>query len=163
MLSRLAGRQSEPAALQAARADDGVLRVTGMRHVTAVLEQIEDGLLTAPAAIELFVCDGGCAGSPLLADDPHLAEARRPAPAPAGPAPALPAPLEPFAARPGIRLDADMAKAIDKLARLDALRRALPGKDCCACGAPTCAALAEDVVLGRADVTLCPYRSTDGG
>ncbi len=56
-----------------------------------------------------------------------------------------------------------MAKAIDKLARLDAVRRELPGKDCGACGAPTCAALAEDVVLERADVTLCPYRSTDGG
>ena len=73
------------------------------------------------------------------------------------------APLEPFAARPGIRLDADMAKAIQKLARLETVRRSLPGKDCGACGAPTCAALAEDVVLARADATLCPYRSTDGG
>jgi Na+-translocating ferredoxin:NAD+ oxidoreductase RNF subunit RnfB len=26
------------------------------------------------------------------------------------------------------------------------------------CGAPTCAALAEDVVLKRAAVDLCPYR-----
>ncbi len=163
VLSRLAGHQSEPAPLHPGRTDDGVLRVTGVRHVTAVLEQIEDGLLSVPAAIELFICDGGCAGSPLLADDPYLAEARRPAPAPVEAGPAIPAPLVPFAARPGIRLDADMAKAIDKLARLDALRRALPGKDCCACGAPTCAALAEDVVLERADVTLCPYRSTDGG
>ena len=56
-----------------------------------------------------------------------------------------------------------MAKAIAKLARLDAVRRELPGKDCGACGAPTCAALAEDVVLERADVALCPYRSTNGG
>jgi Na+-translocating ferredoxin:NAD+ oxidoreductase RNF subunit RnfB len=81
----------------------------------------------------------------------------------ASPAPAVATPRRAFAARPGIRLDADMAKAIEKLGRLDAVRRALPGKDCGVCGAPTCAALAEDVVLGRAEVVLCPYRSTDGG
>jgi anti-sigma regulatory factor (Ser/Thr protein kinase)/Fe-S-cluster-containing hydrogenase component 2 len=165
VLARLAGRQDDaPVAVSTAPPDDGVLRVSGIRHVLAVLEQIEDGLLTEPAAIELTVCDGGCWGSPLLADDPFLSAARRPAAAaPAGAAPAVVAPLSPYAARPGIRLDADMATAIAKLARLDAVRRTLPGKDCAACGAPTCAALAEDVVLERADVTLCPYRSTDGG
>ena len=165
VLSRLAGHESDAAAPSVAdKAGDGLLRVTGIDHVIAVLEQIEDGLLTAPAAIELYVCDGGCFGSPLLADDPFLAQTRWPAPAELAPtAPTVVAPLEPFAARPGIRLDADMAKAIDKLARLDAVRRELPGKDCGACGAPTCAALAEDVVLERAEVTLCPYRSTDGG
>ena len=70
-------------------------------------------------------------------------------------------PLAPFAARPGIRLDADMADAIHKLARLDAESRALPGKDCGVCGAPTCAALAEDIVMERAARALCPYRSTE--
>ncbi len=165
VLSHLAGRHDESAApLAAARPDDGVLRVTGIEHVIAVLEQIENGLLTATAALELFVCDGGCFGSPMLADDPFLSEARWPASAaPAASAPPTAAPLEPFAARPGIRLDADMARAIQKLARLETVRRSLPGKDCGACGAPTCAALAEDVVLARADATLCPYRSTDGG
>ena len=165
VLSRLAGRESEAATPTVpTEPGDGVLRVTGMRHVLAVLEQIEDGLLTAPAAIELYVCDGGCFGSPLLTDDPHLTRTRWPARAELAPLePSVAAPLEPFAARPGIRLDADMAKAIEKLARLDAVRRELPGKDCGACGAPTCAALAEDVVLERAAVTLCPYRSTTGG
>ena len=165
VLSRLAGHESEAAApAVSAEPDDGVLRVTGMPHVLAVLEQIEDGLLTAPAAIELYVCDGGCFGSPLLADDPYLTRTRWPAQAElASLAPTVAAPAEPFAARPGIRLDPDMAKAIEKLARLDAVRRELPGKDCGDCGAPTCAALAEDVVLERAAVTLCPYRSTTGG
>ncbi len=165
VLSRLSGRQCDAAAPAAASAaDDSVLRVTGIAHVVAVLEQIEDGLLTAPAVIEPYVCDGGCFGSPLLADDPFLSRERWPAPAGlAATAPSVAAPLAPFAARPGVRLDADMAKAIEKLARLDAVRRELPGKDCGACGAPTCAALAEDVVLERAAITLCPYRSTDGG
>jgi len=56
-----------------------------------------------------------------------------------------------------VRLDADMGVAIRKLAQLDAIARSLPRKDCGACGAPTCAALAEDVVMGRAARSLCPY------
>jgi ArsR family metal-binding transcriptional regulator len=63
----------------------------------------------------------------------------------------------PYAARPGIRLDADMGRAIEKLGRLQAFIDSLPGKDCGACGAPTCAALAEDVVMERATIALCPY------
>jgi len=50
-----------------------------------------------------------------------------------------------------------MARAIEKLGRLQAVARSLPGRDCGACGAPTCAALAEDVVMARAGVELCPY------
>jgi len=50
-----------------------------------------------------------------------------------------------------------MAVAIRKLTELDAETRALPGKDCGVCGAPTCAALAEDIVMGRASRALCPY------
>ncbi len=56
-----------------------------------------------------------------------------------------------------MRLDDNMGAAIAKLARIDALTKGLPGKDCAACGAPTCAALAEDIVLERAAVSLCPY------
>ncbi len=163
VLATLAGEQGDvesPATSPAA--DDGVLRVTGIRHVLAVLEQLEDGLLTTPDAIELFVCDGGCFGSPLLADDPWLAAARWPAAEPpAADAPAVRA-RRAYVPRAGVRLDDDMSKAIEKLGRLDALRRALPGKDCGVCGAPTCAALAEDVVLERADVDSCPYRSAEG-
>jgi Na+-translocating ferredoxin:NAD+ oxidoreductase RNF subunit RnfB len=50
-----------------------------------------------------------------------------------------------------------MAVAIQKLTRLDAETRALPGRDCGVCGAPTCAALAEDIVMERAARALCPY------
>jgi len=62
-----------------------------------------------PAAIELYVCDGGCFGSPLLADDPFSPRPGRPPPrrsANTSPPPAVAAPRQAFAARPGIRLDA---------------------------------------------------------
>jgi ArsR family metal-binding transcriptional regulator len=63
----------------------------------------------------------------------------------------------PYAARPGIRLDSDMGKAIQKLGRLQMIIKSLPGRDCGTCGAPTCAALAEDIVMERATIDLCPY------
>ena len=54
-----------------------------------------------------------------------------------------------------------MAEAIRKLGRIDELTRALPGTDCGLCGAPTCRAMAEDVVLGRAVRRDCPYFHDD--
>ena len=56
-----------------------------------------------------------------------------------------------------------MAVAIHKLAALDAETQALPGKDCGVCGAPTCAALAEDIVMERAARALCPYVTPEEG
>lgn len=150
---------------------DGLLTVTGVRHVVAVLESIEDGLLDDVAVVEPYACQGGCFGSPLLPEDYHVAgrrwerdrtavqalEASPPDTAAPRPLPSAVPRRRAFAARPGIRLDADMTRAIEKLGRLQAVIRSLPGKDCGACGAPTCAALAEDIVMERAGVELCPY------
>jgi hypothetical protein len=146
-----------------------------MRHVTAVLERIEDGLLGDIDVIDPYACEGGCLGSPLLPEDHHVAARRwsrgraavaaasADTPADGGPPgaavaqpPAVPR-RRPFVPRPGIRLDPDMGRAIERLGRMQQLIRSLPGRDCGACGAPTCAALAEDVVMERAGVELCPY------
>jgi len=162
VLPRLAARNSTASGSpkprpQAAGADD-VLVVTGVAHVQAVLEQIEDGRLRGVAAIEPFICDDGCFGSPLLGEDAYVASWRWAAAAGAAPGAGRSfARARPYRPRPGIRLDADMAVAIGKLAELDAQSRSLPGKDCGVCGAPTCAALAEDIVMGRASRSLCPY------
>ena len=124
----------------------------------AVLEAIEDGRLPGVSAVEPYICDGGCFGTPLLAEDSSVAAWRWGATG--GDAPGgggSRARTRPFRARPGIRLDADMAVAIRKLTQLDEETRALPGRDCGVCGAPTCAALAEDVVMERATRALCPY------
>lgn len=133
-----------------------VLRVTGIRHVLAMLEEVENGLMNDVPVLELFVCDEGCFGSPTLAENPFVARHRRGCPA--GGAAVEGRAIRrraPYAARPGLRLDGDMARAIEKLARIDALVRSLPGKDCGRCGAPTCAALAEDIVMGRAGGAVC--------
>ncbi|MBN1320597.1 MAG: ATP-binding protein [Thermoleophilia bacterium] len=142
------------------------LAVTGTMHVSAVLERIEDGLLDDVAVVEPYACDGGCFGSPLLSEDHHVAARRwsqgREAVEAADPAftGAAVARRRPFTPRPGIRLDPDMGRAIQMLGELQRLVRSLPGRDCGTCGAPSCAALAEDVVMQRASVDLCPYRDT---
>lgn len=150
-----------------------VLRVTGLKHVIAVFERVEDLLLQDVHVIEPYACPGGCMGSPLLPEEYHvtrfrweLAEAelasRTGSVAKQEPEANLqPRPRRrPLRPRPGIRLDPDMARAIQKLGELQAIIRALPGKDCGVCGAPSCAALAEDVVMSRADIDRCPYRHT---
>jgi anti-sigma regulatory factor (Ser/Thr protein kinase)/NAD-dependent dihydropyrimidine dehydrogenase PreA subunit len=137
-----------------------VMAVSGARHVLSVLEQVENGLLGDVGVIEPYLCDQGCFGSALLGEDAFVARERWLS---GGWSPCLAAQAirrrVPFAARGGLRLDPDMARAMTKLARIDELTRALPGRDCARCGAPTCAALAEDVVLGRATRSACPFSS----
>jgi anti-sigma regulatory factor (Ser/Thr protein kinase) len=147
-----------------------VLTVTGMDHAITVLEDAENGLLEGLAVIDLYACEGGCFGSPLLAEDHHVtrhrwelgreemdALERARGRSHGTPRPAATARRDPYAPRPGIRLDPDMSRALEKLERMQAVIRALPGRDCGACGAPTCAAFAEDVVMERAAVDLCPF------
>jgi hypothetical protein len=141
------------------------LTVTGIDHVVAVLEDLENGLLSDMAVVEPYACEGGCFGSPFFYEDFHVANRRwvdtcvetEP-----DDAPAVPRRLA-YTARTGIRLDADMALAIEKLGRLQSILQELPGKDCGACGAPSCTALAEDVVLERAAIDDCPYLSKSKG
>ena len=53
----------------------------------------------------------------------------------------------------------DGETAIRMLGEIDAAARALPGRDCGSCGAPTCASFAEDLVVGRAGASDCPHRT----
>ncbi len=148
------------------------LVVTGVEHVVAVLEQLENGLLGNVPVIEPYACEGGCFGSPFLQEDYHVSlhrweEAERTLALDALEydqelVRAVPRRL-PVTARPGIRLDADMGLAIEKLGQLQTILEDLPGKNCGACGAPSCTALAEDVVLERALLTDCPYIETRRG
>jgi anti-sigma regulatory factor (Ser/Thr protein kinase)/Na+-translocating ferredoxin:NAD+ oxidoreductase RNF subunit RnfB len=124
------------------------LEVTGVRHVMRVLEEVENGFLPDVRVLELFACEQGCFGSPLLKKDAFISGHRARSRSAAKEATAVRR-EKPFTARAGLRLDADMAKAMAKLSEIEKLRRTLPGKDCALCGAPTCDALAEDVVLGR--------------
>ena len=54
-------------------------------------------------------------------------------------------------------LDEDITKALEKMRRINELRAKLPQRDCGVCGAPTCDALAHDIVMGDATITDCIF------
>ncbi|MCK9157187.1 MAG: hypothetical protein M0P53_00005, partial [Candidatus Cloacimonas sp.] len=56
---------------------------------------------------------------------------------------------------PIMELDKDIKKAIQKMKQINEFLTMLPGLDCSACGSPTCYALAEDIVLGKASIDDC--------
>ena len=55
-------------------------------------------------------------------------------------------------------LDPDRRKAMEKMQRIQELEEQLPGLRCGSCGAPSCHAFAEDVVLGRASEEDCIFK-----
>ncbi len=57
-----------------------------------------------------------------------------------------------------LSLDPDISKALEKMDKINNLRKTLPQIDCGICGAPTCDAFAEDVVCQRADLNDCIFR-----
>ncbi len=178
VLARLGSRsgpEGTDAALHTAdvaRATDE-LAVNGAREVLRALSQAEAGVLRGVSVLELHLCRGGCTSAPLLTPDreyarflwdasaAHSASTRALGRAPASAAVRVPASAaaraRPYAQRPGVRLDEDMAKAMRKLGLIDTCMKRLPGRDCGSCGAPSCAAFAEDVVQGRAVESDCPF------
>jgi len=140
-------------------ARSGELAAGGARAVMRVLGRAETGALGGIDLLDLHFCAGGCSASPLVTREPEIAGLRHaavPRGAGAGAAGAVRR-TRPYVQRPGLRLDPDMAQAMRKLALIDSTVRLLPGRDCGSCGAPSCAALAEDVVAGRAHRKACPF------
>ena len=169
LMPLLAGKRGPSRAPKEARRPSPVdttdtLEVCGIGHVVNVLEALENGRLDDVGVLELWACDQGCFGSPLLAEDPFVARRRWQQAAWGNDEPGRAVPRDrPLVARSGLRLDADMGRAVRRLAEIDRLRRTLPGRDCARCGAPTCDALAEDVVLGRSSRSACVHVDAKGG
>lgn len=135
------------------------LAITGMKRVCQFLEKAERNQMNDCGLVALYACDQGCYGSPFWDTPPMVAMARAKLLKPEHASTRITAlrrikALEP---RSGARLDPDMSKAIEKLARMDRLSKQLPGRNCGVCGAPTCLTLAEDVVMGRAALASCIF------
>ncbi|HJH60533.1 MAG TPA: 4Fe-4S binding protein [Bacteroidetes bacterium] len=60
-------------------------------------------------------------------------------------------------ARSMMTLDNDRLKALEKMKRIAELKKLLPQIDCGICGAPSCDALAEDIVCHNAELTDCVF------
>ena len=56
------------------------------------------------------------------------------------------------------RLSDDIFKAMEMMDRMEKICADLPGLDCGSCGSPTCRAMAEDIVKGKAKETDCIHK-----
>jgi anti-sigma regulatory factor (Ser/Thr protein kinase) len=153
--------QAEPVPVVGPGEEAELVEVSGIGRVVEMLEKVENGLAGDVRALEAYVCDEAGFGAPLLSEAPSLARHRwEAAVIPEATGLQAVARKRAYQARPGLRLDGDMSKAIQKLGRIDKLARSLPGLDCGMCGAPTCGALAEDIVRGRATPDACTRQDT---
>lgn len=146
--------------------------VDGVQNVLDLFEEIEKGRLSRFNLVEARVCLGGCVGGCLMVDNIYLARNKMKKLSTqvgnAGKQPdeeeiarryrrgdyALERRPQPAVIDP---LDTSPKKAMEKMRRRKEILDQLPGIDCGACGAPTCLALAEDVVQGKAEVHDCIF------
>ena len=60
-----------------------------------------------------------------------------------------------------LKLAENLGDAVSIMAEIDRVEHTLPGIDCGSCGAPSCRALAEDIVRGEASVNDCVFKLRD--
>lgn len=149
---------------------DSYLAADGIENVIRVLEDLEDEKFTPNLQfIELNACNGGCVGGVLNVENPFLAKSKlkqlnR----------YMPVSMqhqedyisfnsedlyftEEITYEPVYRLGKNMLESMENLKTVEALVEKFPGLDCGSCGAPTCRALAEDIVRGYAKKEDCIY------
>lgn len=145
------------------------IAVHGIHNVNDILEQAVQGGLDNIDFIEALACPEGCLGGPLTVENPFIAKDN------------LKNEIEKIKTdqahrvpktenvdefvwkskveyRPIMKLDDDMIKALEKMQMIDTITDGLHGLDCGACGAPSCRALAEDIVRGNAKETDCIFK-----
>lgn len=150
----------------AAVMEPNYLAASGIENVIRILEALEDGKLSNVKLVELNACYPGCVGGVLTVENPFIAKARIQQimrnSGPVLPADEFPADDLFWERKPTpssvMQLDGDMASAMDKMEKIRILTQQFHGIDCGACGSPSCRALAEDIVAGRADAAMCIFK-----
>ena len=145
---------------------DSYLAADGIENVIRVLEDLEDQKFTDLEFIELNACSGGCVGGVLTVENPYVAQAKlkklcRYLPVARnhlGDAYIDGAfSQKPVEYQPVFTLGKNFAESFDKMQKVEELCRKFPGLDCGSCGAPSCKALAEDIVRGAASERDCIF------
>ena len=148
--------------------NDKYLAADGIENVIRVLDEIETGHFPMLQFVELNACPGGCVGGVATVENPYIARVRLQALRRYLPVSQnrlekddtegypeeilFPKDLE---YRPVGKIDDDLTTAMQKMSEIEALANSLPALDCGSCGAPTCRAFAEDVVLCGRSVDEC--------
>ena len=146
--------------------------VDGINNVSEILEEIENGNIKDIEFVEMLACTGGCVGGPLIIENNFVAKSK----------------IERIANEKNqvseysyrdtinyneflyeyklenhdvLHLDENLILAMEKMEKMNNIKEDLPGLDCGACGAPSCLALAEDVVRGYAETSLCVIKTRE--
>lgn len=160
----------------AALLDERYLAADGIENVINVLEELEDDKLNDLDFIELNACAGGCVGGVLTFANPYVARARIQSLRKYLPVSCnhlrhdeeFPKEMlwsKPLEELPVLKLADNIRDAMVLMHRIDEISARLPGIDCGTCGAPSCHALAEDIVRGNAtesDCIFCPHDGSNG-
>ncbi len=152
--------------------NDNALAADGIENCMKILEQVERGALDSIDFIELNACQGGCVGGSLTAENPFIAKTRllklrKYSPIACNHLSQKEVPDHLFCKTPiepcddVMKLADNLTDAMERMGRMKALLETLPGLDCGTCGAPSCKALAEDVVRGFASEHDCVFRARE--
>ena len=146
---------------------ESYLAADGIENVIRVLEDLEDQKFTNLQFVELNACNGGCVGGVLTVENPYVAEVklkrlRKYMPVARShmeeeEAEGFSNWTESVEFEPVFNLGQTMMESFFRLNQVERLCKKLPGLDCGSCGAPTCKALAEDIVRGNAREEDCVY------
>ena len=144
------------------------LAADGIENVIKVLEELEDEKLQELDFIELNACSGGCVGGIFAAENGYVARARiqrlrKYLPVSCNRLQDAGDPerlewTEQLEYAPVMSLAGNVEEAMRLMKEIDFICDRLPQLDCGSCGAPTCRALAEDVVRGLARESDCIFR-----
>ncbi len=145
---------------------DRYLSADGIENCISILNELEDDKLDDIDFIELNACPGGCVGGVLNIENPFVAKTkiqnlRKHMPV-------SKSKLQDFGKAPEdvfweVPLDVadvykfsdDRFKAMQIMMQIEEVEAGLGGIDCGMCGAPSCRAFAEDVVLHGEDISKC--------
>ena len=147
--------------------NDSYLFADGIENCIQVLESIENGNIPQIEFVELNACIGGCVGGVMTIENPFIAKTRlqtvrRYMPVSKNylssdinfvPDSFITDSLPNYT--PISRLSESLSESMRMMAKIQELRKTLPGIDCGACGAPNCRALAEDIVRGINENRKC--------
>ena len=147
---------------------ENYLAADGIENVIRVLEDLEDEKFTNLKFVELNACNGGCVGGVLTVENPYVAEVKLKHLRKYMPVARSHMDMEetveemvPWTTgveyEPVYSLGGNMMESFMRLNQVEELCKKLPGLDCGSCGAPSCKALAEDIVRGEATETDCVY------
>ena len=149
---------------------ENYLAADGIENVIRVLEDMEDQKFSNLKFVELNACSGGCVGGVLTVENPYVAEVKL-----KWLHKYLPVSVShlseeedlnvrwtaPVKFEPVFNLGNTMMESFSRFSQVERICKKLPGLDCGSCGAPTCKALAEDIVRGEADEKDCIYHLRD--